>query len=54
MSPLLHTGKYVAINDTDTTTVGYYIVEYVLYTFALHEDITSNGKVSNSGELVVK
>ena len=54
MASLVYTGKYGAINAEDTTTLGYYIVNYVSEPFTLQYDITAYGHVSNAGELVAK
>ena len=39
---------------TDTTEMGYYILNYVSDTFTLQEDITTYGKVSRVGEISVQ
>ena len=54
MESLLQTGKYDAINEVDTTKMGYYDMKYVSDPFTLQDDITGYGMVSKEGELVVK
>ena len=49
MASLIYTGKYGAINEEDTTTLGYYAVEYVYEPFIVQYDITTYGQVSKSG-----
>ena len=54
MESLVQTNQYVAINAADTTTPGYYVVQCVSNDFTLQEDITTDGWVTTSGELVVR
>ena len=54
MEYLVQTSKYGAINAAYNTTLGYYGVKYVSYAFTFQEDITTDVKVSNAGELVVR
>ena len=48
---MLQTGKYGTINASDTTTLGYYIVNYVSDTFTVQGEITTDGKADNAGEV---
>ena len=54
MESLVQTGKYGSINAADLTTIGYYVVKYVSYTFTLEEYITTDGKVSRADEMLVR
>ena len=47
----MHTGKYVAINEVDITTMGYYSVKYVSDAFTVPQYTTTNRKIIKSGEL---
>ena len=53
MASLVQTRKYGAINAEDPTALRYYVMNYVSDNFALQEDITMDGRVSKSGELIV-
>ena len=50
---LVQLSKYGAINSEDPTALRYYVMNYVSDNFALQEDITMDGRVSKSGELIV-
>ena len=54
MAPLVQPGKYVAINTTDKKTMGYYEIKFFLEAYTLQEDTTCDGKISTSGEMVLK
>ena len=54
MATLLQTDKFGAINATDPTTLGYYIVNNVYDTFTLQKYINKDGKISNPGKISVK
>ena len=54
MASLIQNRNFGAINAADTTTLGYYIVDYFSYTLTIQEYITTDGKISESGELVVR
>ena len=54
LSSLYNFGKYGAINTADPKQMGYDVIMYPYETYTLQEDQTTYGKVSQSGELVVK
>ena len=54
MSSLVHVGKYGAINASDTTTMGYYVIKYLYETYTLQKFQTTDGQVSKSVEILVK
>ena len=54
MSSLAQSGKYGAINTTDTMSMGYYGIKFVSEAYSLQDDTTCGGKNSSSDELVVK
>ena len=47
---LVQSGKYGAINTTDTTTMGFYVLEAQ----TLQDETTCEGKISLADEVVVK
>ena len=49
----MHTGQYGSMNKTDTTRIGYYVVNYVSDEFTLQEYINTDDKVSKAGKLTV-
>ena len=51
---LVQLGKYGAINASDPNTMGYYVINYLSESYTLQEHQTSDGKVSKSGEFLVK
>ena len=42
-------GNYGLMNAIGPTTLGYYVVKYVLYTYTLQENTTCDEKISTSG-----
>ena len=54
MSALVQNGKYGAINTTNTTTMGYYVIKFLSEAYTLQEDRLCDGKTSTYGEIVVK
>ena len=48
------TYKYGAINTTDKTTMGYYVIKFMSEPYTLQEEKMCSGKISTSGEIVVK
>ena len=54
ISAFFRIGQYVAINTTDTTTMGYYVIKIFQEFYILQEDITCDRKIITSTELVVK
>ena len=54
MASLVQSGKYVAINITYTTTMVYYVINFLSEAYTLEYDTTYDGKISSSGEIVVK
>ena len=53
MASILQVGKYGAINSSDTTTMGYYVVKYLSEPYTLQGKKTY-GQVSKAGKLLVK
>ena len=54
MASLVQYGKYSVINTTDTTTIRYYVIGFVLEAYNLQNDTTCDGKISSACELVAK
>ena len=54
MAYIVQLGKYDAINEEDTTTMGYYVRKYLYKPFTMQEYQTTDGQVIKSGKLVVK
>ena len=54
MESLSQYGNCGDMNTTDTTKMGYYVIKFVSEAYNLKNDTTCNGKISSSGELVVK
>ena len=54
MASLVQYGKYDAMNTTYTSTMRYYVINFVSEAFNLQEDTTCYGQIISSGELVVK
>ena len=54
MASLVQSGKYGDMNKTYTTTMGYYVINFVLEAYTIQEDTTYDVKNSTVGELVVK
>ena len=46
--------KYDAINTTETSTMGYYVIKFVLEAYNLQEDSIRNGQIFSASEIVVK
>ena len=54
MASLVESGKYGAINTTDTTTNGFYVIIFTSEAYTLQDNTTFDGKIMTAGELVVK
>ena len=54
MVELLQTGKYGAINTTDTATMGYYVIKFMSKPYTLQEESMCDGQINTTGDLVVK
>ena len=54
MASLVESGKYGAINTTDTSTNGFYIIMFTSGASTLQENTTIYGQIITAGELVVK
>ena len=54
MTSLVQSGKYEAINTTDTSTIIYYAISFVSETYTLQEDTTCDKKIFSSQELILK
>ena len=54
MASLVESDKYGAINTTDTSTNGFYVIMFKTGTYTLQENTTIYGQIITAGELVVK
>ena len=52
MATLFQIGKYGAINTTDMTTMGYYMIKLFSESRKLQEDTPCDGKIITYGELI--
>ena len=52
MASLVESGKYIAINTTDTSTNGFYVIMFTLGAYTLQENTTIDGQILIAGELV--
>ena len=53
MESLVESGKYGAINTTDKSTDGFYVIIFTSGSYTLKENTKIDGKIISSGELVV-
>ena len=53
MASLFESGKYGAINTTDTSTNGFYVIMFTSGAYTLQENTTIDGQIITAGELVV-
>ena len=54
MALLVESGKYGAINTTERTTNGFYVIMLKSESYTLQDNTTIDGKIITAGELVVK
>ena len=54
MASLVNYVKCGVINKTYTSTMGYYVINFVLEAYTLQDDTTCDGKKISAGELFVK
>ena len=54
MASLVELGKYGAINTTDTSTNGFYVIMFTSGAYILQENTSIDGQITTSGEFVVK
>ena len=54
MASLFESGKYGAINTTDTSSNGFYVIMFTSGAYTLQENTTIYGQIITAGELVVK
>ena len=54
MASLFESGKYRAINTTDTTANGFYVIVLISEAYTLQENTTVDGQIITAGELAVK
>ena len=54
MESLVESGTYGAINTTDTSTNGFYVIMFTSGAYTLQENTAIDGQIINAGELVVK
>ena len=53
MESLVESGKYGAINTTDTSTNVFYVIMFTSGAYTLQGDTRTDGQIITSGELVV-
>ena len=54
MASLVETGTYGAINTTDTSTNGFYVIMFTSGAYILQENTPIDGHIITAGKLVVK
>ena len=54
MASLVESGKYGAINTTDTSTNGFYVIMFTSGEYTLQKHTTIHGNIITAGDLVVK
>ena len=54
MASLVQSGKYVTINTSDTSTNGYYVINFISEAYMLKNNKTMDRKTITAGESVVK
>ena len=54
MASLVQSGMYGAINTDDTTTNGFYVIQFLSEAYTLQNNTTIDGQVISAGELFVK
>ena len=54
MASLVESGAYVAINKYDTTTNGFYAIQFVSESYTIQNNTKIDGKAISASELVVK
>ena len=54
MALLVESEKYGAINTTDTTTNGFYVIMFTSKLYTIQDNTTISGQIITAGELVVK
>ena len=54
MASLVESGKYVAVNTTDTTTNGFYVIMLTSEAYTLQDNTTIDRQIITSGKFVVK
>ena len=45
MESLVKSGKYAAMNTTETSTMGYYVIEFVSEAYNLQDDTTCDRQI---------
>ena len=54
MASLFQSGMYGVIKTDDTTTNGFYVIQFISEAYMIQNSTHIDGKVISSGELVVK
>ena len=54
MASIVESGKYGAMNTTDTTTNRFYVIMFQSEAYTLQDNTTIDGQIITSGKLVVK
>ena len=54
MASLVESGKYAAINTTDTSTNGFYVIMFASESYTLQDNTKTDGNIITAGEFVGK
>ena len=54
MASLVQPVIYDAMNTIETSTMGYYVIKFVSYTYTLQEDTSCEGQIISAGEICFK
>ena len=54
MASLVKSGKYGTINTAETSTDGYYVINFISEAYTLQNNATIDGKIITAGESFVK
>ena len=54
IASLVKYGNYGVINTTDTTTMGYYVINFIPEAYTMQYDTICDGQIISSDELFVK
>ena len=54
VASLVQSGKYSIINTADTTTNGFYVIQFISEAYTLQNNTKIDGQIISADELVVK
>ena len=54
MTSLVQSSKYGVVKKIDSTTTGYYIIQFILEAYTLQWDTACDGQISTADKLVVR